>query len=90
MAENDGKVMERAERFFSETARFSAGARYCGALIDLDFDPEIVSWIYISSEDRIELAIVTSMVDRIGPLAIYEMLFKAYDAAALPGGNRPV
>jgi hypothetical protein len=40
MAENDGKVMERAERFFSGTARFSAGARYCGALIDLEFDPK--------------------------------------------------
>jgi hypothetical protein len=84
MALDYEKVTERARSFFSESVRFPAGAEYLRALTSLGLDPDVMCWIYISSEDRMELAIVTTMVDRIGPLPIYELLFKAYDASALP------
>lgn len=89
MAVDYSKVIDRAEHFFSETVRFPAGAEFASSLAKLGLDPEILCWVYISSEDRIELAIVTSMVDRVGPLPIYEILFKAYDASALPKEVNP-
>jgi len=76
--------MERAREFFAQSVRFPAGAEYADALQKLGLDPDVMCWIYISAEDRIELAIVSSMVDRVGSLPIYDLLFKAYDASALP------
>lgn len=84
MAHDYAEIRERAEAFFAQSERFPAGFEYSAALEKLGFDPEIVCWIYMSAEDRVELAIITTMVDRIGPLPMYELLFEASGASALP------
>ena len=64
-----------------------AGQEYLEALRNLGFEPSVLCWIVEQTEgDAYEkrLAVVTSLVDRMGPSTIYELLFKAYDAAATP------
>lgn len=64
--------------------RWDAGERYIASLRDLGFDPETVMWVFDERDNEFNLAFVTSIVDRIGTKAIYEILFKAYDKAVTP------
>ncbi len=61
-----------------------AGKEYLDALHRLGLEPDVFCWIYDAVEDGIELAIVTSIAERIGSLDIYKLLFRAYEAAATP------
>jgi hypothetical protein len=64
--------------------RWEAGERYVSSLRDLGFDPETVMWAFDKRAGEFNLAFVTTIVDRIGTKAIYEILFKAYDRAVTP------
>ncbi|WIA55460.1 hypothetical protein N6H05_20895 [Sphingobium sp. WTD-1] len=67
-------------------AEIRAGRDYLHALQRLGLEPQVMCWMYEMLDDRFEkrLGIVTSWVDRMGPALLYELLFKAYDAAATP------
>lgn len=66
-----------------------AGAEYLTALQKLGLDPECLFW----AEDEIigipVLVLVTRQVDRVGPLALSRLLFKAFNAAATPNEINP-
>lgn len=61
-----------------------AGIEYTGKLLEFGLRPHLVCWTYPHSRGEPELAIVTPLVELVGPLSIYEVLFAAYDAATLP------
>lgn len=67
--------------------RLEAGREYFDALKKLGFTPDALLWAHAggSAHDApMELVIVTAWVDTIGPKAIYDLLFEAYDASATP------
>jgi hypothetical protein len=67
--------------------KLRAGREYAAALKKLGFTPSALLWAGIGGQDsdgKMELLIVTSWVDHIGPKAIYDVLFEAYDASATP------
>lgn len=67
--------------------RMVAGREYLAALRKLGFQPDIVAWALATPSPEVtrhELLIVTSWVDTIGPLPIYDLLFEAYDNSATP------
>lgn len=61
-----------------------AGIDYTSKLIEFGLRPHLVCWTYPHARGEAELAIVTPLVELVGPLSIYEVLFAAYDAATLP------
>ena len=77
-----------AERSVIEMERkLRAGREYAEALKKLGFTPSAVLWAGVGGQEtdsKMELLIVTSWVDHIGPKAIYDVLFEAYDASATP------
>lgn len=87
MAENKIPVLMMRELLTA--AHLDAGADYCQALLGLGLDPDIMAWVYEANSKTLSLAIVTSLVDRIGPKSIYDVLFKAYDIAATPRAIDP-
>ena len=67
--------------------RLKAGREYFDALKRLGFTPDSLLWARVGGSDAdapMELVIVTGWVDTIGPKAIYDLLFEAYDASATP------
>jgi hypothetical protein len=67
--------------------RMKAGREYVSSLRKLGFDPEIAVWVIPNQRPEgsdMELILVTSWADNIGPKAIYDLLFEAYDASATP------
>jgi len=67
--------------------RLKAGREYHTALRRLGFDPDALLWAGVGGSDAdgaMELLIVTTWADNIGPKAIYDLLFEAYDASATP------
>jgi hypothetical protein len=67
--------------------RMQAGLEYVSSLRKLGFDPEIAAWAIPRQRPGapdVELILVTSWADNIGPKAIYDLLFEAYDASATP------
>jgi hypothetical protein len=78
MAEQSVKEMQR---------RLKAGRDYLASLRKLGFEPEAAFWALPGSdesEDNYQLIIISSWVHTIGPLAVYDLLFEAYDASATP------
>lgn len=66
---------------------WKAGQEYATALKDLGMKPQAVCWIHSwldESTTEKRLAVVTSMVDRVPPKEVYDLLFRAYDLAATP------
>jgi hypothetical protein len=61
-----------------------AGFEYGKKLLELGFEPHILAWTYPARERQAQFAIVSSLVDLVGPLRIYDLLFKAYDTSVLP------
>ena len=68
-----------------------AGADYLRALRRLGFEPDVCCWTLELPQTRDakqafekHLALVSSLADRVGSRAIYELLFKAFDSAATP------
>lgn len=67
--------------------RLKGGREYLTALKKLGFIPDALLWAGVgdqAADGAMELLIVTSWVDEIGPKAIYDLLFEAYDASATP------
>jgi len=64
--------------------RYDAGGRYLAALRDLKLEPEALFWAYDKGVEQFVLVLVTSLFDFVGPLALTELLFEAYNAAATP------
>ncbi len=64
--------------------RYDAGGRYLSALRDLKLEPEALFWAYDRGVEQFVLVLVTSLFDFVGPLALTELLFDAYNAAATP------
>jgi hypothetical protein len=70
-------------------ARYDAGRDYLKALRALDLEPESLFWAFDRAIDQFVLVLVTSFFDYAGPLALSELLFKAYRAAATPAEIDP-
>ena len=67
--------------------RLKAGREYLTALKRLGFNPDALLWAGVGAEageGAMELLVVTTWADNIGPKAIYDLLFEAYDASATP------
>ena len=61
-----------------------AGADYLDALRSLGLNPNFLGWGWDIAANQWALVLVTSIVDAGGPLALNELLFKAYNAKATP------
>lgn len=70
-------------------ARYDAGRDYLAALRRLGLDPEALFWAFDSEVRQFVLVLVTRFFDYAGPLALSEVLFKAYNAAATPAEIDP-
>lgn len=66
-----------------------AGADYLAALQKLGLNPECLFWADDEVVGHPVLVLVTRQFDRVGPLALSSLLFKAYDAAATPREINP-
>ena len=68
--------------------KLRAGREYHEALCKLGFHPDAVLWATAGGQPddqpRMELLLVTSWADIIGPKAVYDLLFEAYEASATP------
>lgn len=67
--------------------RLEAGREYLAALVKLGFSPDAVFWAGVAKDarpDELELIIISTWVDSIGPKAVYDLLFAAYDRSATP------
>ena len=60
-----------------------AGQEYQDALV-LCLVPDYLGWAWDFAAEQWQLALVTSIVDAGGPLALNRLLFKAYNAKATP------
>lgn len=70
--------------------RLAAGREYLAALQKLGFQPDAAAWATVGADRRrFELLIVTSWVDAVGPLPIYDLLFEAFDNRATPAEIDP-
>ncbi|MDO7843475.1 hypothetical protein [Sphingomonas immobilis] len=65
-----------------DEARIDSGRRFYSAITELGIQPDFLCWMLF--QDDLQLVMVTSLVDRVGSLQIYEMLFKAQDAGLIP------
>jgi hypothetical protein len=64
--------------------RHDAGQDYLAALRALKLEPEALFWAYDKGIEQFVLVLVTSLFDFAGPLALTQLLFDAYNAAATP------
>jgi hypothetical protein len=62
----------------------TAGQEYLDALVSLGLIPAFLGWGWDPLEKEWSLALVTSIVDAGGPLALNRLLFRAYNAKATP------
>ncbi len=62
----------------------TAGQEYLDALVSLGLTPAYLGWGWDPVERQWLLALVTSVVDAGGPLALNRLLFRAYNAKATP------
>lgn len=81
--------VSRGLEMLQDPIRLRAGLEYTQSISSLGLDPDLSCWVYLPDEDRAELAIVTTMIDRIGPTKIYNLLFRAYDLSATPHEINP-
>ena len=61
-----------------------AGAAYLAALRKLGLDPECLLWAEDEVVGQTVLVLVTTQFDRVGPLEVSKLLFKAYNLAGTP------
>lgn len=69
--------------------RWEAGGRYLDAVRKLGFDPKTALWIFDEKELAFNLAFITDIVDRVGSLRMYDVLFGAYEKAVTPSDFDP-
>lgn len=61
-----------------------AGEDYLNALRKLGLNPNFLGWGWEVEIEQWQLVLVTSIIDAGGPLALNELLFKAYNSEATP------
>lgn len=61
-----------------------AGADYCAALNRLGFSLDSLLWAFDELSGEFALVLITQHVDHAGPLALFELLVKAYNSSATP------
>lgn len=61
-----------------------SGMEFEQSLANLGLDAEVAFWAYDIEQAEHVLVFVTDFMDQLGPLAISNLLFKAYNASALP------
>lgn len=66
-----------------------AGEEYLAALIKLGLNPEFLGWGLHTQSQHWFLILVTSVVEVGGPLALNELLFRAYNMHATPQNISP-
>jgi len=71
------------------TEYLTAGQEYLDALVSLGLTPAYLGWGWDTIERQWSLALVTSVVDAGGPLALNRLLFRAYNAKATPNQISP-
>ena len=64
--------------------RYDAGRDFLAALRHLKLEPEALFWAYDKGMGQLVLVLVTALFDFAGPLALTQLLFDAYNAAATP------
>lgn len=72
--------------------RLQAGHDYIAALAKLGFRPDAALWTVgdmSTKEGLLQLTIVSSLVERVGPTALYDLLFQAYEHAGTPKSIDP-
>ena len=67
-----------------DVTRKRAGEEFLRSLELLGLRPEALFWAFDRAEDRLVLVLATELFDLKGPLALFELLVKAYRASALP------
>lgn len=67
-----------------DEVRSRAGIEYLKALRSLGLDPDILCWVYEPGEGEMGLALITTLAERVESMRIYDLLFRAYEAAATP------
>ena len=67
-----------------DVTRKRAGEEFLHALELLGLKPEALFWAFDHLEKRLVLVLATELFDLKGPLAVSELLFRAYRASALP------
>lgn len=67
----------------------TAGADYLAAMRRLGLDPIFLGWGWDREDARWILVMITSILDAGGPLALNDLLFKAYNAEATPKAISP-
>jgi hypothetical protein len=72
-----------------DVTRKKAGADYLTALKRFGLDPEALFWAWDRVDEQLILILVTRFFDVVGPLAVSQILFKAYNAAITPGEIDP-
>lgn len=81
-----------ASALVNESRKYSeAGRDFLRSLQELGLDPEALVWAFEPDENyRFVLVLITAFFDFAGPLEISRMLFKAYNASALPNQIDPL
>jgi hypothetical protein len=64
--------------------RYDAGQDYLAALRVLRLEPDALFWAFDKGIEQFVLVLVTTLFDFAGPLALTQLLFDAYNAAATP------
>lgn len=88
-------ALKAASATFAEQSKLmQAGIEYMQTLVSLGSSPEIMCWALFADSPEmksvsLQLVIVDSWFDQIGPTAIYETLFKAYDSSVTPKEINP-
>ncbi len=67
-----------------DVTRERAGGEFLRSLERLGLQPEALFWAFDCAEDRFVLVLATELFDLKGPLAVYDLLVRAYRASALP------
>lgn len=62
----------------------TAGSDYLASIRQLGLDPVYLGWGWEREASRWVLVLVTSIIDAGGPLALNELLMRAYNAEATP------
>ena len=67
-----------------DVTRKRAGEEFLRSLELLGLKPEALFWAFDRAEDRLVLVLATELFDLKGPLAVYDLIVRAYRASALP------
>lgn len=77
------------DRYTLSPEHVTAGHEYLASLRKLGLDPEGLMWARDETIDEFVLVLITTHFDYAGPLEIYRLLTRAYNASATPSEIAP-